>query len=81
MKEKPLMNEAVFVRSRLLHAEAQQILMDMRDKLEVSEPETMTRFTALMLRSRAAENLAFGRLMLARAYLRSARRVEAEGGH
>jgi len=55
--------------------------MDMRDKLEVSEPETMTRFTALMLRSRAAENLAFGRLVLARAYLRSARRVEAEGGH
>jgi len=75
------MNERVFVRSRLLHAEAQQILMDMRDKLEVSEPETMTRFTALMLRSRAAENLAFGRLVLARAYLRSARRVEAEGGH
>jgi hypothetical protein len=73
------MNEAVFVRSRLLHAEAQQILMDMRDKLEVSEPKTMTRFTALMLRSRAAENLAFGRLMLAKAYLRSARRVEA--GH
>jgi hypothetical protein len=78
MKEKPLMNEAVFVRSRLLHAEAQQILMDMRDKLEVSEPETMNRFTALMLRSRAAENLAFGRLMLAKAYLKSARRVEAE---
>jgi len=71
MNKKPLMNEAV--------AEAQQILMDMRDKLEVSEPKTMTRFTALMLRSRAAENLAFGRLMLAKAYLRSARRVEA--GH
>jgi hypothetical protein len=73
------MNEKVFVRSRLLHAEAQQILMDMRDKLEVSEPETMDRFTALMLRSRAAENLAFGRVMLAKAYLKSARRVEA--GH
>jgi hypothetical protein len=71
------MNETVFVRSRLLHAEAQQILMDMRDKMEVSEPKTMARFTALMLRSRAAENLAFGRLMLAKAYLRSARRVEA----
>jgi hypothetical protein len=73
------MNERVFVRSRLLHAEAQQILMDMRDKLEVNEPETMDRFTALMLRSRAAENLAFGRVMLAKAYLKSARRVEA--GH
>jgi len=73
------MNERVFVRSRLLHAEAQQILMDMRGKMEVSEPETMNRFTALMLRSRAAENLAFGRLMLAKAYLKSARRVEA--GH
>jgi len=73
------MNEKVFVRSRLLHAEAQQILMDMRDKLEVNEPETMDRFTALMLRSRAAENLAFGRVMLAKAYLKSARRVEA--GH
>jgi hypothetical protein len=75
------MNEAVFFRSRLLHAEAQQILTDMRDKMEVSEPETMARFTALMLRSRAAENLAYGRLVLARDYLRSARRVEAEGGH
>ena len=75
------MNERVFVRSRLLHAEAQKILMDMRDKIEISEPETMNRFTSLMLRSRAAENLAFGRLMLAKAYLRSARRVEAEGGH
>jgi len=73
------MNERVFVRSRLLHAEAQQILMDMRDKMEISEPETMSRFTSLMLRSRAAENLAFGRLMLAKAYLKSARRVEA--GH
>jgi len=73
------MNERVFVRSRLLHAEAQQILMNMRGKMEVSEPETMNRFTALMLRSRAAENLAFGRLMLAKAYLKSARRVEA--GH
>jgi hypothetical protein len=71
------MNERVFVRSRLLHAEAQQILMDMRGKLEVNEPEVMDRFTALMLRSRAAENLAFGRLMLAKAYLKSARRVEA----
>jgi hypothetical protein len=71
------MNERVFVRSRLLHAEAQQVLMDMRSKLEISEPETMNRFTSLMLRSRAAENLAFGRLMLAKAYLKSARRVEA----
>ena len=73
------MNERVFVRSRLLHAEAQQILMDMRGKLEVNEPEAMNRFTSLVLRSRAAENLAFGRLMLAKAYLKSARRVEA--GH
>lgn len=73
------MNEKVFVRSRLLHAEAQQILMDMMDKPELDAPCTMDRFTALMLRSRAAENLAFGRLMLAKAYLRSARRVEA--GH
>jgi hypothetical protein len=71
------MNERVFVRSRLLHAEAQQILMDMRGKLEVNEPEAMNRFTSLMLRSRAAENLAFGRLLLAKAYLKSARRVEA----
>jgi len=70
-------NGRVFVRSRLLHAEAQQILMDMRGKLEVNEPEAMNRFTSLMLRSRAAENLAFGRLMLAKAYLKSARRVEA----
>lgn len=75
------MNEAVFVRSRHLHAEAQEILMNARDKLEITDSKTMTRFTALMLRSRAAENLAFGRLMLAKAYLRSARRVEAEGGH
>lgn len=76
------MNERLFVRSRLLHAEAQQIIMDMRDKLKLKEPEAMKpeamdRFTALMLRSRAAENLAFGRLMLAKAYLKSARRVEA----
>jgi hypothetical protein len=71
------MNERVFVRARRLHAEAQQILMDMRGKLEVNEPEAMNRFTSLMLRSRAAENLAFGRLLLAKAYLKSARRVEA----
>jgi hypothetical protein len=71
------MNEKVFVRSRLLYAEAQQILMDMREKPELDAPSTMDRFTSLMLRSRAAENLAFGRLMLAKAYLRSARRVEA----
>jgi hypothetical protein len=73
------MNERVFVRSRHLHAEAQEILMNAREKLEISDSKTMARFTALMLRSRAAENLAFGRLMLAKAYLKSARRVEA--GH
>jgi hypothetical protein len=73
------MNERVFVRSRYLHAEAQQILMDARDRMEITDSKTMARFTALMLRSRAAENLAFGRLMLAKAYLKSARRVEA--GH
>jgi hypothetical protein len=51
--------------------------MNAREKLEISDSKTMARFTALMLRSRAAENLAFGRLMLAKAYLKSARRVEA----
>ena len=71
------MNEKVFVRSRMLHAEAQQILHDMRGKPEIDHPCTVDRFTSLMLRSRAAENLAFGRLMLAKAYLKSARRVEA----
>ena len=71
------MNERIFSRSKLLQTEAHEILADMRGKLEADEPETMNRFTSLMLRSWAAEHLAFGRLFLAKAYLRSARRVEA----